>query len=287
MTMVSIYIPTKDRVASLRRAVESVLTQTHDDVELIVVDDGSVDATRDYLGRLQLDDPRVRVIRNDSPQGAPRARNLAIRAASGEFITGLDDDDCFHEERIQALLQRWRELEVLPGARFSGVYTQDLIAQGSVESVSAKIARVGYHDLFFHNSIGNQIFTRREYLVEAGMFDEQMPAWQDLDAFMRLVRQFGPAHLLDRPLYLLDLAPRPDRISVGSKQRILSAYRRLLAKVSEHPAILQQGLFLQVFGRLYGFRFESADLREFLRYGIHARTLWILGGVVLRQAGLR
>jgi glycosyltransferase involved in cell wall biosynthesis len=283
---VSIYIPTKDRAASLRRAVDSVLKQTHRELELIVVDDGSVDATRHYLDGLQLDDDRVRVIRNDSPQGAPRARNLAIRTARGEFITGLDDDDCFHEERIQALLQRWRELEA-SGTRCSGLYTQDLILQGPAGPVSAKIARVEYEDLFFHNSIGNQIFTRREYLVEAGMFDEQMPAWQDLDTFMRLVQRFGPAHLLDRPLYLLDLAPRPDRISVGSKQRILSAYRRLLARLGQHPPVLKQGLFLQVFGRLYGFRFEAADLREFLSYGIHARTLWILGGVILRQAGLR
>jgi glycosyltransferase involved in cell wall biosynthesis len=286
MATVSVYIPTKDRLQSLRRAIDSVLAQTHRDIELIVVDDGSTDATAEYLLRMQLDDPRVNVIRNRQSKGAPAARNAAIRAATGEFVTGLDDDDRFHEERIQALLRRWRELEG-SGARFSGLYTQDLMTHGSAESASAKIARVEYEDLFFHNSIGNQIFTRRRYLLEIGMFDEQMPAWQDLDTFMRLVERFGPAHLLDRPLYVLDLAPRPDRISVGSKQRILSAYRRMLDKLAQHPGVLKQGLFLQVFGRLYGFPFEAADLREFLRYGLHARTLWILGGVFLRQAGLR
>jgi glycosyltransferase involved in cell wall biosynthesis len=286
MTTVSVYIPTKNRLHSLRRAVDSVLAQTHRDIELIVVDDGSTDATADYLLGVQLHDSRVTVIRNEHSKGAPYSRNAAIRAAAGEFVTGLDDDDRFHEERVEALLQRWGGLEAL-GACFSGLYTQDLITNGSGESASAKIARVDYQDLFFHNSIGNQIFTRRQYLVEIGMFDEQMPAWQDLDTFMRLVARFGPAHLLDRPLYVLDLAPRPDRISAGSKQRILSAYRRMLGKLAQHPQVLKQGLFLQAFGRLYGFPFEAPDLREFLRYGLHARTLWILGGIFLRQAGLR
>jgi glycosyltransferase involved in cell wall biosynthesis len=280
--LVSIYLPTKNRATLLRRAVDSVLAQSYRELELIVVDDGSTDSTAAYLDEARAVDERLRVISNGRCLGAPRARNLAIEAARGEFITGLDDDDRFHSERIEALLNHWQTLES-SGDRFSCLYTQDTAVQGTRTSVTAKPSSVEYSDLFFYNSIGNQVFTRREYLIEAGMFDERMPAWQDLDAFIRLLVKFGGARLLDRPLYVVDLDPRPDRISVGSKQRILVAYRRLVAKMAGSSPACKQALYLQVFGRLYGFRLELEDLREYLRYGIHARTLRILGGVLLRQ----
>lgn len=280
--LITVYLPTRNRLALLRRAIGSVLAQTWSSFELIVVDDGSADGTASYLERVAAADPRVRVIRIDESRGAPRARNLAIQAARGEFITGLDDDDSFHAGRLAALLESWQKLTER-GAQFSCLYTQDVAVRGERRSVTSKPALVTASDLFFYNSIGNQVFTRRDYLIEVGMYDEQMPAWQDLDVFMRLLSRHGPALLVDRPLYMLDLEPRSDRISSGSKQRIVSAYRRLVAKTATAPASSRQALYLQIFGRLYGFRLELADLREFLRHGLHARTLRILGGVLLRQ----
>jgi hypothetical protein len=110
-----------------------------------------------------------------------------------------------------------------------------------------------------------------------------MPAWQDLDAFIRVLRHFGPAELLDEPLYYLSLEQRGDRISVGSKERILAAYRRLAQKPHASPLLLQ-GLLLQVFGRLYGFRPTRADLAEFFRHGVHLRTMRTLARVLMRAA---
>ncbi len=282
MTLVSIYMPTKNRVALLRRAVESVLTQTHRELELWVVDDGSTDGTQEYLRRASAADPRLRVLRNEQSMGAPRARNLAIAASQGEFITGLDDDDSFHEQRIEKLLRAWQGHEQA-GARFSCLYTQDLETSAVAARISRKAPRAEYEDLFFYNLIGNQIFTRREYLVGAGLFDEHMPAWQDLDLFMRVLKHYGPALLVDEPLYVLELADNGDRISLSSA-RIQAAYERLAAKVANHAPVLRQGLFLQRFGKLYGYGFTSADLRQFWRFGIHARTLKRLAGILARQA---
>jgi len=279
--LVSIYMPTKNRVEFLSRAVDSVLAQTHRELELWVVDDGSTDGTADYLRRMSGADPRLKFIRNEQSLGAPRARNLAITQACGEFVTGLDDDDCFHERRIETLVKAWQAFEQ-SGARFSCLFTQDLETNGKDTVVSRKPAQVKYEDLFFYNLIGNQIFTRREYMVQAGLFDELMPAWQDLDMFMRVVDKFGTAMLVDEPLYVLELAPRDDRISV-SNARITAAYARLATKVAHQPDVLRQGLFLQRFGRLYGFGLGSDDLREFWRFGVHARTLKRLLGILGRQ----
>ncbi len=279
---VSVYLPTRNRLALLQRAVNSVLGQTYPCVELVVVNDGSTDATRTYLDRLCGVDARVKAIHNETSVGAPRSRNMAIQCASGEFVTGLDDDDYFHPDRIRALVEHWQALEQA-GQHFSSIFTQDLIVQGVKHTLSTKPESVSAEELFFYNVIGNQIFTRRAHFIAAGLFDEGMPAWQDLDAFIRVLRTFGPAKRLDRGLYFLNVDPRPDRISVGSKQKLLAAYRRLAGKNQGLPAITRQALLLQAFGGLYSSAPAMSDLLEFFRHGIHSRTLKRLAGVYVRR----
>jgi glycosyltransferase involved in cell wall biosynthesis len=279
---VSVYMPTKNRVELLQRAVASVLSQTHRELELWVVNDGSTDATAAFLDRASAADSRLKVVHNPTSLGAPASRNIAITRATGDVITGLDDDDTFHPQRIEKLVTAWREHEAV-GARFSCLFTQDLLVAPDETEVSKKPARVSYMDLFSYNTLGNQVFTKRQYLIDAGLFDEQMPAWQDLDMFIRLLRTFGPALLVDEPLYILDLAPRDDRISYGNRARIYAAYQRLSGKLSAQPPAARQALFLQLFGRLYGFDFGWRDCREFFRMGLHVRTLKSLGGILLRQ----
>jgi glycosyltransferase involved in cell wall biosynthesis len=280
-TLVSVYMPTRNRVELLRRAVESALAQSHRMIELIVVDDASTDGTRAYLEEAETLDPRLRVFRNDHPLGAPASRNLAIRQAHGEFITGLDDDDRFDARRVERLLSHWRRLE-RAGGPFSCVFSQDRELRESGTRVSTKRDYVTVDDLAFFNLIGNQVMTRTRHLLDVGSFDEQMPAWQDLDLFIRLLERFGPARLLDEPLYDLDLGFRTDRISVGSKRRILLAYQRLGEKLQSDRC--RQGLFLQVFGELYDFPFDRHDLREFVRLGFRFRTAKRLARILARQA---
>ncbi|MGH8262205.1 MAG: glycosyltransferase family 2 protein, partial [Steroidobacteraceae bacterium] len=156
--LVSVYLPTRNRVELLSRAVDSVLAQSYRPLELIVVNDGSTDTTRAWLDQAARSDPRLRVIHNPRPRGAPLSRNLAILRALGEFITGLDDDDQFHPGRIDALVRHWRALE-RRGEKFSCLYTQDFLMCGDRVGFSHKPPRVEFGDLFFYNSIGNQVFT--------------------------------------------------------------------------------------------------------------------------------
>lgn len=280
--LVSIYMPTKNRLELLQRAVDSVLAQTYRDIELWVVNDGSTDGTAEYLDRISAIDSRLKVVHNAQSVGAPASRNTAIMRSAGMLVTGLDDDDAFHPLRIEKLVDAWQR-EKSNGTQFSCLFTQDLFVAPDTTETSQKPASVRYHELFRYNTIGNQIFTTRQRMIDAGLFDEQMPAWQDLDMFMRVLHRFGQALLVDEPLYILDLAPRDDRISVGNRARIEAAYRRLSAKWSREPAAARQALFLQLFGRLYGFDFTWADLRTYLRLGLSVRTAKTLGGILWRQ----
>lgn len=277
---VTVYMPTKNREVLLRKAVGSVLRQTYADLELIVVNDASTDGTAGYLDELARTESRVSVIHHAVSTGAPRCRNDAIKAARGLYVTGLDDDDEFHSGRIEALINYAQLLERAEQP-FSGIYTQDIGDYGDRQQISRKAGLATWKDLFICNDIGSQLFAKRSVFIEAGLFDEEMPAWQDLDLFMRIVKTSGPARLLDAALYTLNVEPRSDRISFGSKQRILRAYARLASKW-DVPVTMRQALFLQAFGRHYGYRPGMRDLVTFFSMGFSLRNMRTLSGLYVR-----
>jgi glycosyltransferase involved in cell wall biosynthesis len=282
---VSVYLPTKDRCELLQRAVASVLAQTHREFELVVVDDGSRDGTATYLERLAAVEPRVRVLRNQTAAGAPHARNLAIRAARADWITGLDDDDEFMPERLAALVAMAAALET-GGVPFAALYTQDEVVGPAGSLTTSKPCCATFDALLAQNCIGNQLFLRRSAALEVGLYDEALPAWQDLDFNLRIVARFGAARLVDRALYRLHHDQRSDRISRQSKPVIVAAFRNVVAKWPALPARRKQQLYLQVLGSHYGFAIGADDIARYLAFGLHPGAVWRLlrrGAARLRQ----
>lgn len=102
--LISVIIPTYNRAADCRRAIESVLAQSHREVEVIVVDDGSEDATREAIEGL---DSRVIYLRQENA-GVVAARNRGLAAAQGAFIAFLDSDDLFLPWKLEAQLAALR-----------------------------------------------------------------------------------------------------------------------------------------------------------------------------------
>ncbi|MFA0039858.1 glycosyltransferase [Vibrio sp. 10N.261.52.A1] len=110
MAKVSIVIPTYNCLDYLPKAIGSVLQQTHQDIELIIIDDNSNDGTSTYLA--SIDDERI-ITLSTLGVGVPQARNLGIEKASGEFIAFLDADDFWFPEKIERQLefhQRYPEM---------------------------------------------------------------------------------------------------------------------------------------------------------------------------------
>ena len=91
MPDVSVIIPTYDRSEFLRTAIASVLAQTLQDFEIIVVDDASADDTQEVVGNL--DDGRIRYIRHEINKGVAATRNTGVLNSKGKYIAFLDDDD--------------------------------------------------------------------------------------------------------------------------------------------------------------------------------------------------
>jgi glycosyltransferase involved in cell wall biosynthesis len=260
----------------MKAAVDSVLAQSYKEIELIVVDDASTDGTAEYLRELSAVDSRVRFFRNDVSKGACHARNIAIKASNGAFVTGLDDDDEFANNHISALVEFWGFLTKYSNVQFSCIYTQCLMRDKDIFTESLKNTRVVYSDLFKTNYVGNQIFAPRSHFVEAGLFDEKMPAWQDLEFFFRVLKKFGPARLLDLHTYIFDITPRPDRISVGQKAKILKACERMTELHAFDDSKSSQRLLLQVHADHYGFPITINDLFMFAKKGFWHRGYMLI-----------
>jgi glycosyltransferase involved in cell wall biosynthesis len=281
--LVSVYLPTHNRCRLLERAISSVLRQSHRNIELIVADDGSSDGTREYLENLASSDDRVLVLRHNRPRGAPAARNLAILKARGRFITGLDDDDEFREDRIACFLTHWEKREAEQKS-FSCLFSESVMVDGDSSGITTdRKERVVYHDLFSHNFIGNQVFCLTQTLRDIGGFDERMKAWQDLETFMRLLRQHGPALLVPDATYICHIERNRERIST-KHDSLRSAFKMIQQKHADVPAGLHHRLFLQMFSKFYGFRPTLADWKQILQWRASPRIALALLRGTLRNS---
>lgn len=197
MPLVTIYLPTRNRARFLGPAIESALSQTHRDIELIVVDDASHDETPQVLERWASRDPRLRVISLPRQSGPSAARNAAIRAAHGEFVTGLDDDDRLLPGRVSSLLAAFR-----PELAF--VCSAFLLRSesGHTRLVNGRRAQLGAAQLLYYNGVGNQVLAPTQRILDLGGFDESMSGFEDYDLWVRLALAHGPGLRIPEATYV-------------------------------------------------------------------------------------
>ena len=196
---VSVVMPTRDRLAKLGRALSGVDGQRFRDFEVIVVDDGSVDATVPWL-RAQC--PGVRVLAMERPGGAARARNRGLELACGELIAFLDDDDVWQPAYLEAQVEH---LDAHPTAALS--YTDHV-----ERDASGRPSRPDTQPLFAYPSPFVRLLTesfihtlsvvvcRREAFDRFGRFDEGLNIVHDLDWYRRVLVGGGDFVYLPRPL---------------------------------------------------------------------------------------
>ncbi len=175
--LVSIVLPTYNRAALLPQSVDSILGQTERDLELLIVDDGSGDETREYAARMREQDPRVGYMREQN-LGLPRALNNGFRAARGEFWTWTSDDNRYFPEAIERLSGYLR------GHPEAGLVYGDMIQrreQGLVFNPPA------YRDTFWRNSLFGAAFLYRAAAArQAGEYDASLRMVEDYDFMLRL-----------------------------------------------------------------------------------------------------
>jgi glycosyltransferase involved in cell wall biosynthesis len=223
--LVSAIVITHNRLERLERAINSVLAQSYGNIELIIVNDGSKDGTKEYLDVLVTTMPNIKVIHHDVAMGACAARNSGIKQAAGLYIAGLDDDDEWLPGRIE-------KMKMLYSNEFSFVYASDNII---MDDKTVPLIRRGSTNLdliLSKNTIGNQIFIEAYKLRAIDGFDVTMPAAQDWDVWIRLILKYGKACACDTVLQNV-YQEGDDRITMSSKKA--AGYWKLYKK---HRALM-------------------------------------------------
>ena len=197
--LVSVVLPTHNRVELLAGAVESVLAQTEQRFELIVVDDGSRDATPEYIAALTRRDIRTRSIRLETPRGGGAARNEGIRLSQGDWVAFLDDDDRWLPTKLEKQLTA---LRAHPTAVAASCGYECVFASRRRKVVTVP-SSVKLSELFESNVLGGAslCLVSAQALGSIAGFDTSLVAGQDLDLWVRL-RQLGEIVVCREPLVL-------------------------------------------------------------------------------------
>ena len=183
--LVSVIIPAYNAAGWVRRAIDSALAQQYEAREVLVVDDGSTDATPDILASYG---ESIRVLRQANG-GLSSARNLGVDNARGEFLAFLDADDYWSPEK---LVRQVRCMNDDPGLGFCSTRTRVVAPDGQPLGHWDCPRREGsiLHALFLrHASIagsGSSVLARRHLFHQAGLFDTGLRSLEDIDMWMRL-----------------------------------------------------------------------------------------------------
>jgi glycosyltransferase involved in cell wall biosynthesis len=198
MPLFSVVIPSYNHAHFLRDAVESVLNQTLQDFEIIIVDDASVDNTRQVVDEFH--DARIRYIVHPNNKGLSATRNTGIRASIGELIAFLDADDWYHPQKLELhadYLHKNPDVDVTYNARFELNHSAK-----TIRDIWRPPLKVGLAD-FVHGFpfAPSDMVLRRDELFNTGLLDESILLYgEDLYLYCKLARNGCNFSSVDRAL---------------------------------------------------------------------------------------
>ncbi len=225
--LVTVIIPVYNVKPYLREALESVIRQTYQNLEILIVDDGSRDGSGEICDEFAARDGRIRVIHQEN-RGLSAARNAGLRVMTGQAVMFLDSDDAFHPRIVQTLLEAMnREQADVVMCKFSNYYTQNAmdpetadrklavpsIPEGAYDRIQALQALA---ERKINVSVWNKLYRRA--LWETIRFPDGH-IFEDLDVTFRMFDQTQSVYVVGQSLYLYRI--RPGNITnIWSEKRV-------------------------------------------------------------------
>ena len=226
---VSVIVPAFNAESTLRESVESALAGSHGNIEMIIVDDGSSDATARVGVQLAADDARVCLRRQDN-RGVSAAFNSGLSLARGEYVARLDADDLWHPAKLERQIEAARRN---PAAALIYSWVRYIDADSRVyrdgppqRFPPRTLCRGLYESLVGGNS---SALMRREVVQDLGGYDEALSSWEDLLLQLRISAE----HVIDHvPEYLVGYRVRPGSLS-ARPDNMLTSWRRARGRIDE------------------------------------------------------
>jgi len=192
MPKVSVVIPTYNRAKLLKRAIRSVLNQTYQNFEIVVVNDGSTDNTEEVVKKFQKQDERIRYIWYKENKGEAAARNTGIKAARGKYIASQDNDDEWLPEKLKKQIKAFQNASPKVGVVYTGFWK--LQGDKKIYIPSSAIAQKEgniYNSLLKINFIGTPAtLIRKECFERVGMFNERLRNFVDWEMWLRISKHY-------------------------------------------------------------------------------------------------
>jgi len=185
---ISVVIPTYNRPNQVKKAIESVLNQTYKDYEIIVIDDGSTDDTKNIIVDLISVEKKIKYI-YQSNQGRSAARNTGIKNSAGKYISFLDSDDLFLPEKLEVQVFEMENQESM-GMSFTWTYLMDELGNIICTDENSKYLSGSIYPkiLFIRNNIimTPTVMVRKSVIENIGNFKETLSMCEDLDLWRRI-----------------------------------------------------------------------------------------------------
>ncbi len=195
MPKVSIVLPTFNGERFIRDSIDSIIDQTFQDWELIIVDDCSIDNTLEIARKYEKENNRIRVIHNEMNQKLPGALNIGFKHANGRYLTWTSDDNMYLPNALDVMV-RYLEDSDAPMV-CADRYTID--ESGKIVS---KIV-LGHQDeeIYLYNVVGACFLYRREVLNDVGNYDINLFCVEDYDYWIRVKKKYGKIKKINQVLY--------------------------------------------------------------------------------------
>lgn len=195
---ISVVLPTYNRSKYLPKSIDSILSQTFSDFELIIVDDCSSDDTEKIAREYELKDSRITVIRNDVNRKLPASLNIGFAKASGDYLTWTSDDNMYKPDAFRIMLS-YLERHQVP------------LVCADMEIIDEKDTKANtefmkdYHfdesKIYFENIVRGCFLYKHDILERVGFYNENLFGLEDYEYWVRIYKEYGKIGYIDECLY--------------------------------------------------------------------------------------
>lgn len=263
--LISIVIAVYNDAEFIEQAVDSAVNQTYDNLEIILVDDGSDETTKSILQKIK---NKVTILITQENQGQSKARNVGVENANGEYILILDSDDYFESTFCEKALVVFKGDEKIKLVScIAKIFYQNNIKTELYTPLGGDVNNF----LYTNGAIGNSLFKRIDFLNSGGYDENMKRGYEDWEFFIRLLKNGGNCFVINEPLFNY----RKKEISTTSKSNKYK-YEILHYIFTKH-----KDLYFSVYNELIYHLLKKCETEEISKRSISNTLDYRLGKILL------
>ena len=222
MPKISIVLPVYNGERYIKESINSIISQTLTDWELIIVNDHSIDSTVQIIEEYCKEDPRIHIINNTYNMKLPKSLNKGFEYAKGKYLTWTSDDNIYLSNALADMYNFLENNQETP------------MVCANMEIIDTKGDVIGKHlvfnnnELAYVNSVGACFLYRREILEDIGKYDDSLFLVEDYDYWLRIQEKYGEISFINKTLYKYRRHERS--LSIAKQKQVAKSLKTLREK---------------------------------------------------------